>query len=213
MGYALPSGVINTGSLHVYLQDAVSTYGPYVKHVSDQTLVLVDYNELTELVVEGSGFNFSIDVSSNPQLVISYPLPDQVSSGVWVLSFLLSGGIPGQQYTISISCTVGSTPRVDNLVINIPSSTGTDIINPVPAIYNQIPLWGGGYINSAVRAFWGSVPPSNPNVLDQWFSTADGNLYEWATDGTTPEWVIIYSDKYLIDAPYDGVLYGRLDDT
>ena len=214
MGFSLPSGVVNTDSLSIYVP-AVGAIplGPYIKQPSDQTLVIIDFFDsgATPIVT----YSFSVDVSTNPQLVLAYP---QIDATGHSLSFLMSGGIVGQQYDIQISIQYQVDPdttagRVEHLIISIPSTAGTDIINPVPAIYNQIPLWGGGYINSAVRAFWGSVPPSNPNVLDQWFSTADGILYEWATDGTTPQWVIIYSDKYLIDAPNDGVLYGRLDDT
>ena len=148
-------------------------------------------------------------MTSNPELVVFYP---QIGPTGNVLTFLLSGGIAGQQYKLTITInTTNSAVRNDVLTISIPSSDecGCEVINPVPAIYNQAPLWGGGYINTAVRLFWGSVPPSNPNAMDQWLDSSD-TLWEWMRQtAQTAFWGIISSPNYVMDAPLDGALYSR----
>ena len=207
MSFALPSGVVNTDSAYFYVVDGSAPLGPHVKQPSDQTLVLVDYTGLAASIIITS-FSFLMDVSSNPELVVAYPMLNATGN---VLSFLLSGGIEGQQYNLSITVQYDHGPRADTLTINIPSSGECDFapINPVPAIYNQAPLWGGGYINTAVRLFWGAVAPANPNALDQWFNPTTRILSEWMTDGQTAFWSVISSPNYVSEAPLDGTLYSR----
>ena len=209
MGFVLPSGVVNTDSAYFYAGDLAPPLGPHVKQLGDQTLIIIDYTNLTHPITLAS-YKFTVDVTSNPQLVVAYP---QLNTAGNVLSFLLSGGIAGQQYNLSILITFGpsgASVRADILTISIPSSSGDCTqINPVPAIYNQVPLIGGGYVNSAVRYFWGPVAPTNPNVADQWFNIGSGVLYEWVTDGTQYFWDIISSPNYIVDAPNDGQLYSR----
>lgn len=45
MGYALPSGVVNTESVFYY-PDATFKLGPLVKEPSDQILVVIDYSQI-----------------------------------------------------------------------------------------------------------------------------------------------------------------------
>ena len=213
MGFALPAGVVNTDSVYFYA-DTTHKFGPYVKEPFDQTLVVIDYSQASPAITVTS-YTFHVDISSNPELVAAYP---QVDATGHVLLFLISGGIAGQQYNIAIN--INGTARTDTLTINIPSSGECDceFINPVPAIYNQVPLWGGGYTNTAVRVFWGPEP-SNPNVMDQWFDPVDRRLWEWMTDGTRFFWIDIGTEGILDgeggggggfpDVPHDNVLYDR----
>jgi hypothetical protein len=209
MGFVLPSGVVNTDSVYFYA-DTTLMFGPLVKEPSDQTLVVIDYSQLGPIFTI-VGFDFAVDVSSNPQLVVAYP---QVDSTGAVLSFLLSGGIAGQQYNLSIT-----TPnRTDVLTINIPSAGDCDCatINPVPWLYTQLPLGEPtqGYVNSGVRYFWGAAPPTNPNVMDQWFDTTSQTILEWVTDGLTFLWrPFAAEENYIGEAPTDGRLYGRENTT
>ena len=202
MGYALPSGVVNTDSVYFYA-DTSFKFGPYVKEPTDQTLVVIDYSQITPPLTL-VGYQFSVDVSTNPQLIVSYPQVDPTGTA---LTFLLSGGISGQQYNISIRLTT----RTDVLTISIPSSgdCACDTINPVPSIYNQLPLNGQGYVNTGVRYFYGVAPPANPNVLDQWFTPTTSTLSEWATDGTKFFWQTISSDLLVTEAPIGNIIYGR----
>ena len=159
-------------------------------------------------------YTFAVDISSNPQLVVSFPSVN--ASGI-ELRFLLSGGIPGQQYTLTISASSGATLRVDKLTISVPSSgdCGCETINPVPALLSELSLGGSGYANTAIRLFWGSVPPANPNALDQWYDTTNLTTYEWITDGVTYFWSLIASPFTVPvpEAPNDGQLYGRKNST
>ena len=141
MGFVLPSGVVNTDSVYFYATDAATPFGPHVKQPSDQTLVVIDYSKLSVLITLAS-YSFTVDVSSNPNLVVAYP---QLNATGNVLTFLLSGGIAGQQYQLTITAKYPTAPfvtgtRTDVLTISIPSSAGDcETINPVPAVYNQVP--------------------------------------------------------------------------
>lgn len=205
MSYALPAGVVNTDSAYFYATTAIVPLGPHVKQTSDQTLMVIDYSQITPDFAL-STFAFTVDVSSNPELVISYAMLDATGQ---MLSFLVSGGIAGQQYGITINAN--NSERIDTLTINIPSSGDCcDVINPVPAIYNQLPLGGGGYINSAARFFWGVAPPTNPNVMDHWYNTAIRGLFEWVTDGTSFKWQAISAGAVVIGStPPDNPLPGQ----
>lgn len=204
MGFALPSGVVNTDTVYLYA-DQTLALGPITKQLADQTLVVADYSNLTAPLLVNS-WAFSIDVSSNPELVVSYPQSDAWGR----LTFLVSGGIEGQQYNLSLTV---NGDRTDVLTINIPSSDdcGCGVINPVPTIYNEIPLGEPtqGYANTAVRYFWGSAPPSAPNIMDQWYNPDTQTLYEWATDGTEFFWQIMMSGDVVSDAPLGTTYYSR----
>jgi hypothetical protein len=205
MGYALPAGVINTDTVYFYADDTMA-FGPLVKNLSDQTLVVVDYSNVTSNL---TGYRFSVDVSSNPALVISYPTLFHPGG---LLMFLVSGGISGQSYNISIFATMNTSSRTDVLAVNIPSQVGDCApINPVPQIYTQLPLGEPtqGYVNTAVRYFWGVAPPANPNVMDQWYDPINDTLYEWATDGVDTFWQTIMSAGLVSEAPENNILYGR----
>ena len=158
MGFALPSGVVNTDSAYFYA-DSTFKFGPLVKDLGDHTLIVVDYSLLTPTHVI-NGFTFTLDVTSNPALVVAYPALNATKS---VLTFLVSGGIVGQQYNLSINTTLDINSRIDVLTINVPSSGGEcERINPVPELYTQLPLGDPtqGYVEIARCAiFWGSAPP------------------------------------------------------
>jgi hypothetical protein len=207
MKFALPSGVVNTDSAYYYPDDTM-TLGPLVKEPNDQTLIIIDYSQLTPSHIVG-GYDFLLDVTSNPALVVSYP---QVNAEQDILTFLVSGGIVGQQYNLTVRTTIDINQRLDVLTINIPSSADCcERINPVPTIYSQLPLGDPtqGYVNTGVRYFWGSAPPNAPNVMDQWYSPDTGVLSEWVTDGTQYRWQVLMNEGLVEEAPADDILYGR----
>ena len=205
MGYALPSGVVNTDSAYFYA-GASLTFGPLVKQPSDQTLVILDYSKLTP-PVEVADFDFVVDVSSNPALIVSYA---HAAAAGAEMEFLLSGGIVGQQYNISVTINSSGIARTDVLTVNIPSSSGDcEQINPVPRIYTQLPLGLYGYVNTGVRYFWGTQPPSSANVMDQWFNSDTDTLYQWATDGVNFFWETLASTDLVTDAPASSLLFSR----
>ena len=202
MGFTLPSGVVNNSSAFFYA-GATNKLGPLVKEPTDQILVIVDYSKLSPPVTI-TGASFTADVQSNPELVVSY---QQINSTQTVLSFLLSGGIVGQQYNLSIT----TQSRTDILTVNIPAYGDCSCvkINPVPEQYNQLPLGTQAFVNTGTRYFWGTAPPSNPGVMDQWWNPTTQTLYEWVTDGGSFFWETIASAGVVTDAPIDSILYAR----
>jgi hypothetical protein len=117
MGFYLPSGVVNTDSA-IFVVDATLQLGPLVKQIADQTLVMLNYAQITP-VFTLTGYSFTVDVSSNPQLVVGYPHIDRING--W-LTFLVSGGIEGQQYNITVTAASNTNSRSDVLIVSIPSS-------------------------------------------------------------------------------------------
>lgn len=212
MGYSLPSGVVNTDSVYYYADNTL-TLGPLVKQPTDQTLIVVDYSNV-EPPISAISFQFNVDVTSNPKLVVSYP---QINATAEVLTFLVSGGIVGQQYNISVLINTGTDTRTDVLTINIPSYADCDCatVQLVPTLYTSIPLGDPtqGYVNSAVRYFFGSAPPNNPTVMDQWYNVPARILYEYATDGTNYFWQTIWDSRVVLDAPQSGLIFGRGNNT
>jgi hypothetical protein len=205
MGFALPSGVVNTNSAYFYAANAEG-FGVLVKELADQTLVVLDYSKIS-FPEPLTNYSFSVDVSSNPALVLSYP---QLDATKMVLTVLVSGGIAGQQYNVTVATQFYGGSRQDVLTINIPSSQGScETINPVPQLYTQLPLGTQAYINTGTRYFWGAAPPANPMVMDQWFDPTTDTLYECTTDGTTFSWTTLASVNLVTEAPTDNTLYGR----
>ena len=206
--YLLPAGTINNRTAYFYADDT-KQFGPIIKKIPDQILVILDYTTiLAGHVIET--FNFTSDAETNPPLFLTDPILNATGT---VLSFLVSGGIDGQQYNIIIATEqVGSeTPRDDILTINMPSKSACDAsIPPVVSI-----LAGSTIVATNIRYFWGPIPPTGQHVLDQWFDTNTNVLYEWATDGINYFWEEIgissSTTTYITDAPSDDVLYSRRD--
>jgi hypothetical protein len=206
--YLLPAGTVNNRTAYFYA-DVSKQFGPIIKKVSDQILVILDYTTiLTGHVI--NTFNFTSDAETNPPLYLTDPLLNATGT---VLSFLISGGIDGQQYNITIATEqVGSvTIRNDTLTINMPSKSACDAsIPPVVSL-----LTGNTFVSTNIRYFWGPNPPTGQHVMDEWFDTNNNILYEWATDGINYFWEEIGintstgTSGYLTDAPSNGILYSR----
>jgi hypothetical protein len=206
--YLLPAGTINNRTAYFYA-DSSNQFGPIVKKVSDQILVILDFTTVLAGHVIHT-YNFTADAETNPPLYLTDPILNATGT---VLSFLISGGIDGQQYNITIATEqVGSTtPRYDILTINMPSKSACDTsIPPVVSL-----LGGSTLIATNIRYFWGPNPPTGQHVMDEWFDTTNNILYEWATDGVNYFWEEIGiststgTSAYLTDAPLDGAFYSR----
>jgi hypothetical protein len=207
MGFALPSSVINTNSAY-FFAGPTNTLGPLVKDIGEQTLIVLDYSKVTPATTI-TGYTFAVDVSSNPDLVVAYPTLNSTSD---LLTFLVSGGIEGQQYNITITAQLSpSGTRNDVLTVNVPSSNACEcaLINPVPSLYSQLPVGTQAYVNTGTRYFWGNAAPANPNVMDQWYNPSTATLSEWVTDGTSFFWETMAAAGYVTDAPSNSINYIR----
>ena len=204
--YLLPAGTVNNRTAYFYADDT-KQYGPIVKKVSDQILVIIDFTAVLAGHVIHI-YNFTSDVETNPALYLTDPILNATGT---TLSFLVSGGIDGQQYNITIASEqVGSaTVRYDILTINMPSKSACDTaIPPVVSL-----LGGSTLVATNIRYFWGPNPPTGQHVLDQWFDTTNNILFEWATDGINFFWEEIGESASgggaLTDAPSNNTLYSR----
>jgi hypothetical protein len=204
MGFPLPASVINTTSAYFYA-DTSFALGPLVMQPSDAILVIVDYSLVTPTIMI-STYTFTVDTASNPPLIVAY---DSINAAQNVLTFLVTGGLTGQQYNISIK--LNGTARIDTLTVNIPSgasccpncgqltsSGGSSLPNANP------------YVNDAPRYTYSATDPIAPNLMDQWWNTTTKQLMEWTTpDGTNFTWTTVVPNNLVLEAPTDGKFYAR----
>ena len=199
MTIPLPVGLF-TNNTYFYANNSF-TLGSISKPVNARTLVSVDYSQLPGGITGGiTAYWFEVDVGSNPPLTVSNPNTDPGSS---ILTFLVSNGVPGVSYQLSVSMTYGEQTRTDILSIEIPASDGccgTNVSSfPLPGAPIAIPaldniagfLTGEGlvFINTGIRYFVSAVPPQSANILDQWYNSTTRVLSELTTDGANLIWM------------------------
>lgn len=189
--FPLPAGVTNTNVAYFYASNT-NNLGVFIKQVNDLSLISVDYSQLTPALTPKSIQSFILNAGGNPPLVVSNPT---IASSI--LTFLISNGLAGVQYTLSIVVQMSDNSiRTDILTINVPSTEEFGVANPAatPALpfptQGVVSSDGSIYYNQVPRWFLSGTAPVNPNIMDQWWNTATGVAYEYITDGVTPRWVI-----------------------
>lgn len=191
--FPLPAGVANSNVAYFYANNT-NKLNTFIKQVNDLSLISIDYSKLTPVLTLGSIQGFIVNAGGNPPLVVSNPTVDVTDN---ILTFLLSNGLAGVQYTLSVIVQMtDNSIRTDTLVVNIPS-TGNDLVaNPAatPAFIfpNQgvVSADGSIYYNQVPRWFLSSTPPVNPNIMDQWYNTATKVYSTYVTNGLVASWVI-----------------------
>jgi hypothetical protein len=189
--FPLPAGVTNTNVAYFYANNT-NRLGVYIKQVNDLSLISVDYSQVLPAVTPGSIQSFIIDAGGNPPLWVSNP-------GIVgeVFTFLISNGLAGQQYNLSILMNMaGGGIRTDILTVNIPSTDNDVSVSPGSTPINAFPNQGvvsadgSIYYNQVLRWFLSSTPPVNPNVMDQWFNTASNQYFQYTTNGVSQQWTL-----------------------
>lgn len=191
--FPLPAGVANSNVAYFYANNT-NSLGTFIKQVDDLSLITVDYTKLTPALTLKSISSFVANAGGNPPLVISNPTVDITDN---ILTFLLSNGLAGVQYTLSIIMQMSDNSiRTDKLVVNIPS-TGNDLVaNPAatPAFIfpsqGVVSADGSIYYNQVLRWFLSDTPPVNPNIMDQWYNPTSGVYSQYVTNGLVASWVI-----------------------
>jgi hypothetical protein len=190
--FPLPAGVTNTNVAYFYANNT-NDLGVFIKQVNDLSLISVDYSQLTPAITLQSIRSFTLNAGGNPPLVVSNPSVNPTDS---LLTFLISNGLAGVQYTLSIVMDIAGGTRTDLLTINVPSTPEFGVTNPTATPAFPFPSQGvvspdgSIYYNQVIRWFLSGTPPVNPNIMDQWYDTATGNAYQYVTDGVTPRWAI-----------------------
>lgn len=186
MNYPIPGN--SFAALTTFYADNTNILGQFIKYANASANITIDYSKLTPAVVINK-ISFLVDVGGKPRLLISSP-----SFTATTVAFALSQGIFGQTYTIEIIVSLADgTVRSDFLTIAIPDDSG-NCCGQAFALsgQNQISQLSTDYlkfVNSAIQYFVSSTEPQNPNIMDQWFDTTNGLLYEFITNGASSYWV------------------------
>lgn len=156
-----------------FYADPTFVLGSIEKGEYKTLMVSVDY---TSWGINVTSVSFEVNTQTNPYLSVTTPT---VANNI--LTFVLSGGLPGTDYELSIT-TIPYT-RTDTLIIHVPEDTDC-CTSPQSNTYNTASQNATIYVNGAPRYFIANIPPTNANVMDQWYYPPTGALYEYITDGS-----------------------------
>jgi hypothetical protein len=182
MNQLTPVGQYNKVA-YFYASDSSTSLGKFSKDAMASVMCRLDYSKLA--VPPGTETeSFTIDVGSNPPLAVSSSSYNQTGKYV---DFILSGGIEGQEYHLSISIT-GTVARTDTVVIDVPSTADCGMLAPGLNVATYPAGYGTVYINSAIKYTVSSAQPPGANIKDQWYDPSTSVLYEYITDGVSVWW-------------------------
>ena len=193
--YPIPvPGGSYTGTANFY-PNANFVLGNINKFGNAVLLVTVDYTSLDLGTIDQ--FWFQVDIGSAPPLMVSQPaiVGEQ-------LQFILSKGVPGVSYELTISVSYGggapALVRSDVLSVNIPADgcgCGTGMSTPIlPPGYNgnqgqYLNGQGTVFLNSGPRYFVNAGAPQGAQIMDQWYNVSTGVVSELVTDGASTFWM------------------------
>ena len=173
-----------------FVANTTLTLGSYSKPLDARTLITVDYSALTPAVVLNS-YSFRVSPGGEPQLLLS---GSQLGTApATSLTFFAAGGMAGRAYDITINVKLASgETRSDTLTMNVLDDDGcgcTFVMPlPIPGVGDVTSGDGGITVNTAPRFFVSGTIPVGANVLDRWFNTANGLLYDYISNGITTLW-------------------------
>lgn len=203
MPAALPVNYSNTA---FFYPDDTSVLGSFTKAPDAVTMVSLDYTAILQQLNQNlMSISYILNFGSAPQLVVS---GTTVQADNNIVSFVVSGGLNGLKYVLQINATMsdGVTVNVQYLevVVSAPGVRGSSCDT---AVYGTIGVPGGPPISTTFQqasilngdgtrfgssfvVFWvDDKAPPNANILDRWYNTADGLIYDRATDGVSVFWV------------------------
>lgn len=182
--YPIPNQQGNTAYFYA---SSGGRLGSYSKPLEANTLITVDYGQLVP-TIDPLSFSFRVKPGGSPQLLVGNVLLDAST-----VSFNLSGGIGGRAYEVTINSKLGFTDEIrsDVLTVNVQG----DDCGCAPVIPTYPPGYSGGVsgdgsiiINTAPRFFVSGTPPVGANVLDRWYDTANGDIYDYVSNGIFTYW-------------------------
>jgi hypothetical protein len=186
MNYAYPIPGAQTDP-NSFVADNTGQLGYVDQPLDGRTLVMVDYSQI---VPSTPVVNCSLRIGpgGEPQLQIDSVV---IGSTETSLSFFISGGIAGQQYTVVIVATMGDTDvRSDVLNVNVlGDGCGCGKQSVTPPFSDAYSSDGALYINTAPQFWVSATPPVSPKVLDRWYNTTDGVVSDYITNGAATAWV------------------------
>jgi hypothetical protein len=180
--YPIPGAQANPNA---FVADNTGQLGFIDQPLDGRTLVTVDYSQLVSTVTL-TGYSFRVQPGGEPQLWISKP---QIAAAQ--LSFTVSGGIGGKIYTLTIVATTSNGIRSDVLNVNVlGGDCGCSSVMPAPYFGDATSSDGSIIVNTAPRFFVSATAPVAPNVLDRWYDTTNGVVFDYISNGLFTSWVL-----------------------
>ncbi len=172
-----------------FVANSTLVLGTYDKPLDARTKIQVDYSALVPNVTL-VGYSFKVRPGGEPQLWVSNSAIDKVDSTIF--TFTISGGIAGRAYEVVLTTKLSSGDvRSDVLAVNVlGDNCGCLIV--APTLYHNGVVSGDGsvIVNTAPRYFISGTEPIGGRVLDRWFDTATGDIYDCASNGLSVYWII-----------------------
>lgn len=182
--YKIPGGQTNPNA---FVADNTLTLGYVDKPVGAKTMVSVDYSQVIPALTLQS-YSFRVRPGGEPQIAIS---ESEIGGTQNTLSFMVGGGIAGRAYDITINTVLGTNEvRSDVLTINVlgDSCPLCPPVGPPPVNPDLTSGDGSLYVNLAPRFFVSATEPVAANVLDRWYNTTTGDVYDYITNGNNSFW-------------------------
>jgi len=161
--------------------------GTLDKPLDARTLVTVDYSGIIPADTV-AGYLFRVRPGGDPQLWIDAAALDATKT---ILTFYVSEGLRGKAYELVVTAKLTSGGvRSDLLSVNV---LGGDcdcasVIYPLGYRTNAVSGDGSIYVNTAPCFFISATTPIGANVLDRWYNTTTGSIYDFVTNGLTSWW-------------------------
>jgi hypothetical protein len=182
--YPIPGAQTNQA---MFVADTTHDLGFFDKtSVDTNTFITVDYSQLIPAVTLAN-FTLRVTPGGSPNLGISKAT---LNTGKTQLTFLLSAGIEGCAYDVMISATLTTGEvRTDKLTVNVlGDDCGCTPLPTPPPVNGDVSGDGSIIVNTAPRFFVSGTIPVGANVLDRWYDTSNGLLYDYISNGITSLW-------------------------
>lgn len=170
----------------IFVANSTLILGSFSKSVDMIMALSVDYSQLIASFTPQK-FSFKVKPGGEPQLAIT-----NSSLTGEVLAFTVKGGISGQSYEVVINMTgVAGNTRSDVLTVNILDDGCGCAIFPMPTYpLGNVSADGSVIVNTAPRFFVSATFPVAPNVLDRWYDTTTGSIYDYVSNGLETYWQV-----------------------
>jgi hypothetical protein len=183
---------------YFYAQGSGGPLGSFSKSMAARSNINIDYTAISGFTI--TNLSFVLNIQTEPPLVVSQPV---IAGQNNILSFVLSAGFGGVDYSISINSGSGNTLRTDTLLVCIEapydqhcgcSQCGhepcdccdsiLDLKEQMATLAPNVNTFGSNFIQYYVSP----TPPQNPNLLDKWYNTTNNTVYNYESNGVTNYW-------------------------
>jgi hypothetical protein len=183
--YPIPGSQTNPA---MFVADTTHDLGFFDKaSVDTSTFISVDYSALTPAVTLAN-FTLRVTPGGTPNLGISKAT---LNTAKTQLTFLISAGMAGVAYDVMLTAILATgEARTDKLTVNVlGDASGCTPVPGPPPVNGEVSGDGSVIVNTAPRFFVSGSIPVGANVLDRWYDTSNGQMYDYISNGITTLWV------------------------